>query len=396
MRLLLPRRGRRGSLGGLALAALALAGCGGGQKAKAPEPKPTPSPDPALAIGITDENPAFLAGSEQPEFDRWAKALGRMQPTWFRWVVDWADHVQPDGTLRVDAPQGGCQREIPPCAGYAGIRGQVEGIAAAQRKYPGRFRVVATVTNTPAMYAAGPSGCERSDVEPRSRAPKDLEVYRELLRAVEAEADRVGVKIEYWLPWNEPNHQYFLSPQRRRCDPDAPSVAVKRYVELARAAQDVVGDRVVPAELAGVSEESNFSTGEVEFIRGLPRDLVCGAPVFTQHDYAGGPDPLVVLKRELDRLDCERPPKIWITETGGRRDRYSDQQVCRMDDANLRRWYRDPRVSAVFHYPLRDSEVFPTGLVSTDLTKARPALKVWEAWGARQGTAPPPQPVCVA
>lgn len=389
MRLLLPRRGRRGSLGGLALLA-ALAGCGGGQQTKTPEPTATPAP--GLSIGITEPNPAFLTGSQDPAFARWHQALMAMRPTYFRWVVDWGAMTDADGTLQLDKPQGGCLRDKPPCAGYAGIRAQLAGIAAAQKAAPGRFRVVATVFNTPPALARGPSGCETKDVEPRSRVPKDLDDYRALLRDVEAEARRQGVRIEYWLPWNEPNHAYFISPQRSRCDPRAPSVSVRRYVELARAAQEVVGrDRVLPAEMAGVSRVTNFSTGEPEFIRGLPRDLVCGAPAFTQHDYDGGTDPLPTLKAELNRFHCPTPPKIWITEAGGRHDRYTPAQVCRMDARNLRRWDRDPRVGAAFHYTLREDDLYPTGLVSTDLEHAFPALEVWTAWGSGVGLREQPE-----
>ncbi len=388
MRLLVPRRGRRRSLGGLALLA-ALAGCGGGH---APKPAPAPTPDPGLAIGITEENPAFLSGSKDPQFERWHRALAQMRPTYYRFLVDWAKNVDAQGNFDPVHPQGGCLRTVPPCAGWFGIRAQLEAIAAAQKAAPGRFRVLAVVYDTPAVLARPPSGCETGDAEPRSRPPRDLRAYQDLLRHVLAEAKRAGVAIERWAPWNEPNHAYFISPQRSRCSPDAPSVSVTRYVELARAAQQVVGaDKVVPAELAGVSRVTAYSTGEPEFIRALPRDLVCGAPVFTQHDYDGGPDPLPLLKRELDRLHCARPPKIWITETGGRQDRYTPAEVCRMDARNLRRWAGDPRVTAAFHYTLRQDDVYPTGLVTTDLTRAFPSLKLWQAWGSGVGLRQEPQ-----
>lgn len=383
MRVVVPRRGRRRSLRGLgAVLVAALAGCGGSAPKQAVR-TPSPTPAPRFAIGITEENPAFLAGSENPPFERWHRALAQMKPTYYRLLLDWAKNVDEQGRFDPVRPQGGCLRTVPPCAGWFGIRAQLEAIATAQKAAPGRFRVLADVYDTPAVLARPPSGCEKDDAEPRSRPPRDVEDYKSFLRGVLAEARRAGVEIELWAPWNEPNHAYFISPQRSRCDPDARSVSVRRYVELARAAQAVVGaDRVVPAELAGVSRESAFSTGEPEFIRALPRDLVCGAPVFTQHDYDGGPDPLPVLKREIDRLRCPDPPEIWITEAGGRQDRYTPAQVCAMDARNLRRWSRDPRVTAAFHYTLREDDLYPTGLVSTDLTRAFPSLRLWQAWGS--------------
>ena len=44
-----------------------------------------------------------------------------------------------------------------------------------------------------------------------------------------------------------------------------------------------------------------------------------------------------------------------------------------------------------FQYTVREDNLFPTGLVSTDLTTTRPALAEWIAWGGgRVPTAPPP------
>ena len=36
--------------------------------------------------------------------------------------------------------------------------------------------------------------------------------------------------------------------------------------------------------------------------------------------------------------------------------------------AGCARWYRDPRVTAAFQYTFREDDLFPTGLVTTDLT----------------------------
>ena len=43
-------------------------------------------------------------------------------------------------------------------------------------------------------------------------------------------------------------------------------------------------------------------------------------------------------------------------------------------------------------YTLREDDLFPTGLVTTDLGRAYPALAEWTAWGARASAADPPPP----
>ena len=46
-------------------------------------------------------------------------------------------------------------------------------------------------------------------------------------------------------------------------------------------------------------------------------------------------------------------------------------------------------------YTLREDHLFPTGLVTTDLARARAALGEWQAWGAREdATSPPPEVSC--
>ncbi len=307
-----------------------------------------------------------------------------MRPTYYRFMVDWAKNVDAEGKFDPVAPQGGCLRTLPPCAGWFGIRAQLEAIAVAQKAAPGRFRVLADVYDTPAMLARPPSGCETSDAEPRSRPPRDLEDYKAMLRAVHAEAERAGVEIELWAPWNEPNHAYFISPQRSRCDPGAESVSVRRYVELARAAQEVVGaDRVVPAELAGVSRERRSPPASPSSSAPCPRDLVCGAPVFTQHDYDGGPDPLPLLKRELDRLRLREP--AGDLDHGGRRPPGPVHPRAR-----CARW--TPPISAAGTATRASPPPSTTRCARTTCTRrassaptsrgpSRP-LELWQAWGS--------------
>jgi hypothetical protein len=54
-------------------------------------------------------------------------------------------------------------------------------------------------------------------------------------------------------------------------------------------------------------------------------------------------------------------------------------------------------VTAAFQYTLREDDIFPTGLVKTDLSTAYPALAEWTAWGGQsrpEPTAPPPPDGC--
>ena len=38
-------------------------------------------------------------------------------------------------------------------------------------------------------------------------------------------------------------------------------------------------------------------------------------------------------------------------------------------------------MTAAFQYTFREDDLFPTGLVTTDLAGRRPALREWKAWG---------------
>ena len=45
-------------------------------------------------------------------------------------------------------------------------------------------------------------------------------------------------------------------------------------------------------------------------------------------------------------------------------------------------------------YTLREDDTFPTGLVTTKLDRAYPALALWQAWGAREPGDPPSPSAC--
>ena len=70
-------------------------------------------------------------------------------------------------------------------------------------------------------------------------------------------------------------------------------------------------------------------------------------------------------------------------------------RACGRLHRRLRNWYRDPRVSVAFQYTFREDDLFPTGLVKTDLSGDFPALGEWIAWaGGRRPADPPPRNAC--
>ena len=51
-------------------------------------------------------------------------------------------------------------------------------------------------------------------------------------------------------------------------------------------------------------------------------------------------------------------------------------------------------ITAAVQYTMREDDVFPTGLVTTDLSRAYPALHEWQQWGMRERASaadPPPK-----
>jgi hypothetical protein len=373
-----------------------------GEPTAAPSATPTPVPSPAggadaLALGITEPNPAFLVAGGPPAFAAWRDDLAAIRPSLYRLVVDWPAIAAPDGTgIDLARPHHGCMRDRRPCAPFAGVRAQLEALAAVQRAQPGRWIGMAVFTGTPDGLARPARGCERDDVQARSRPPREdaLGAYRQAVRAVAGEAARAGASVPYWSAWNEPNHPYFLSPQRARCSPRAPSLAAAPYVGLARALLAELDaapgeQRLVLGETAGLFARRATTTPVPAFVRALPRDLVCRAAVYGQHGYVDGEDPVPRLSRALAAFRCPEAPRIWITETG---IKAASRAGCRAVHARLVRWWRDPRVDAAFQYTLREDDRFPTGLVSTDLRRAHPVLGAWRAWGARPDdrAAPPP------
>jgi hypothetical protein len=384
----------------------------------APSPTPTPTPTPvaldapaggpSLAVGITEPNPVLFAPNDMlavpPPWARWRDQLLRIRPTVYRLVIEW-NKVQPQAGTPADlnAFNPGCLRDKPPCAPYNGVRDQLRVLAERQRE--GGWQALVVFTGTPAWAAAAPGACG-DEVETGAPRRAALPAYRALVRGVFELADEVGAELRYASPWNEPNHPYFLSPQRKACDALAPSRAVAPYAALARALRAELGDdrQLVLGETAGLLEPTSRATSVPELIRGLPRRLVCGARVWSQHAYIGGTDPVAAVEQALDARGCPREHAIWITETGVgpapggfslARGITSERQGCRLLHRRLRAWHENPRVTVATQYTMREDDLFPTGLVTTDLSRARPALRAWQAWGGRDDPgAPPPRSPC--
>jgi hypothetical protein len=435
LRRLVPRGGRGRSLGGLAAAvaavALVLVVLTGDDERPPPRPvptstpitTPTPTPErarldapargPSLAVGITEPNPNLFAPDEvlaMPEpWRTWRDELVRIEPELYRLIIDWNKHQpSPDAPPDLGAPNGGCMRDKPPCAPYAGVRDQLRALAARQRE--GGWQALVVFTGTPEWAAVAPHGC-RSTEEGGARAPRDMKAYRELVSGVLDLADAEGAELRYLTPWNEANHPYFISPQRQACDAAAPSRAIAPYARLTRALRAELAEHggdhtLVLGELAGLLEPNSRATSVPEMIRGLPRELVCAAPVWSQHAYIGGTDPVSTMTSALASRRCPRRHAIWITETGVgpapggfslARGITGEPQGCRLLHRRLRDWHANPRVTLAVQYTMREDDLFPTGLITTDLARARPALKEWQAWGGREDPgARPPRSTCPA
>jgi hypothetical protein len=412
--------------------ALAISGCGGSD---APKQQPastppaatntpeTPAAKPAepslsdqlenrgrhLAVGISEQNPNFFSASPQiPQpFARWRDQLAKMQPALYRLVVYWPS-LQPnaDAPPDLEGINGGCLRDKPPCAPYAGVRDQLRALATRQKEGGGEGYVM--ITGTPEWAARPASGCERRRIGPTNRMPRPdaLAAYRKLVDDILALAHKEGATLRYWAPWNEPNHPFSSSPQRAFCSGDAPVVSVKPYVQVANALREALDkapgeQRYVVGEVAVMTRHLPITSSVHEFLQALPPKLVCGAAAWTQHSYLGGLDVLDDVDRLLKAKGCDRPLPIWMTETGAGAPRTSSARTggrpaelrgCRAVHKILGRWYRDPRITAAVQYTLREDDVFPTGLVTTDLSRAYPVFKEWQQWGlkARPDASDPP------
>jgi hypothetical protein len=224
-----------------------------------------------------------------------------------------------------------------------------------------------------------------------------------MIRSLARLARQEGVELRYWSAWNEPNFRGFASPQRDSCAPGSPSVAPAYYAELVRqlraALAGVPGRHdVLLGEVSDAAATGPKTTSTVDFVRGLPRDVVCSSDLWAQHVYVGDPDTVPAVEAALDAHGCGTRHRVWITETGvggprpgGLRptDPPSLRAQCRAMDGMLRRWHGDARVEAAFQYSYREDDLFPVGLVDPPLTRIYEPYDAWAAWARRRPSDPP-------
>ena len=292
------------------------------------------------------------------------------------------------------------------------MRDQLRALAARQKE--GGWEGFVVITGTPEWAARPASGCERRRIGPTNRMPRTdaLPAYEKLVGDIVKLARQEGATLRYWAPWNEPNHPYSSSPQRAApCGAAQPSVSAGPYVEVAnalrRALHKAPGDqRYVIGEVAVMVRRLSITTTVNEFLDALPAKLLCGARAWTQHTYIGGEDVLDDVDARLKAKGCGDMP-IWMTETGAgaprtasAADRRPRRRAARLPQrrSHLEDLVPRPRITAAIQYTLREDDVFPTGLVTTDLTRAYPALKEWQQWGLeareRPEDPPPSAPRC--
>jgi hypothetical protein len=387
------------------LAALALALGWSAAAAAAPTPfDPTVAGRPGLVVGITEPNPAFVWPAEMkplPEpFARWRAEFAGLHPALYRLVLDWP-RLQPDANRppNVDLAADGCSRGVPPCHAWKGVREQIAALAARRRRTS--MQVLVTVTGTPDWAVSPPSGgCVRPTDPPRSRAPRDdaLPAYERLVETVLRVAKQQNTPLRFWTAWNEPNHPYFLTPQRAACDKASPTLAVATYLKLVRALDAALTrapgeQQQLLGELAGSVNGSVNSTGATEFIGALPTDVLCKSPVWLEHVYNAGASVIDAVVAALDAHHCARPAAIWLTEAGigeskaGPSDGTPPPQdrpdACQRLHAWLTHLHATARVTAAFQYTFREDPIFRTGLVPAGLDHAYRTLRPWQVWGAR-------------
>ena len=433
----------------IAAAVLPTSGCGSSRPPRA-RARPAPPPvatQPAtftlpplssphrLAVGLTEANAnlLFTSGSHPAPagFGAARAALGALAPTYLRIVVDWSTlQPAPSAPAHLDGPRDGCDRGRPPCRAFSGLRDELAAVASQQRA-GAHLTPVVVFYGVPAWAARSPSGCERPGTAPRSRAlrPEALDAYSRLVGSVLTLAASQGVALPYLSPWNEPNHPFFISPQRASCRAGSPSLSPSIYSELVRAMARELrltgGDHhLVLGELAGYDQPRTHSSSVEELVAALPDDVVCSATVWAIHDYVRRSavtraDPVAVLERALARRRPCLPGSaaleggggsaapLWVTETGAGAPHAGDRRShsradaragCRAQAAELDALAGDPRVGAVFQYTFREDPAFPVGLIDAGLTHLYPAYSLWRAWSVATAnrSSPPPLPAVCA
>jgi hypothetical protein len=403
----------------VALSLLALlAGCG----EQAPDHS-TPPPDrgappelmpSGLAVGLNEANARLLAppppgAPQQPAFTAWRERVAALAPAYVRLTVVW-DQVQPSELAPPDfaTPDSGCLRDVRPCSPYGGLRDRLAAVRALGAE------PVITIYSTPQWAAVDPNGCEPPDTGPVARMPEP-QAYRALVRALVDFTRAEGAPIAAWGPWNEPNHPAFLNPQRAQCEDASPPLSPDRYAQLVRIFREEAGRdaRLLLGEVAGYDAARETAAGAAEFAAALPRETACASDLFALHSYVGSPRdreggaPLVgdpARAGDLDIVDdvaaaldahrCERPHRLWITETGVTGEERRKVQGCREMHTALGAWDIHPRVDVAFQYTVREDPLFRSGLAPARLGEPYPVYTAWAAWGGREEGDPAPSDPC--
>ena len=324
-------------------------------------------------------------------------------------MVVW-HQVQPTRSVPPDfsMADSGCLRDVQPCSPYAGLRDRLAAVRALGAQ------PVITIYSTPEWAASEPDGCEPDASGTVERMPEPG-AYRALVRALLDFTRAEGVPIAAWGPWNEPNHPAFLNPQRAECEPASPPLSPGRYAHLVDIFRQEAGPdaRLLLGEVAGYEAPRETATGAAEFAAALPRKTACAAEVFALHSYVGSPrdreggaplagepaqagdlDIVDDVVAALDAHRCERPHRLWITETGVIGEERRAVQGCRGMHAALGAWDAHPRVGAAFQYTVREDPFFRSGLAPARLGEPYPVFAAWAAWGGRGSQGPQPSDPC--
>ncbi len=242
------------------------------------------------------------------------------------------------------------------------------------------------------------------------RAPTQLAAYERFIGEVLKLADDVGADLRYWSPWNEPNHPYSLSPQRRAVQRrlpgrgaralrgaggrDAPGARARR-----RATRRWCSASSPACPRAGRSRAASASSS------GRCRRTSCAAAtVWTQHGYIGGVNPVDDVEKALATFSCPQKHAIWMTETGRRRGRARPQALGVGAQAARHLRGAAPPARPLVRGRARDGGVpvhasarttcSPSASSRPTSKDAYPSLDEWKAWGQAKRPRPddPPPP----
>ena len=367
------------------------------------QPATVPRPvAPPLAIGLTEGDPRLLVPAGIMR--RVARRAVSLKPNYIRVIVPW-ERLQPYVARKPnwDAPPGGCPPINPGCRSPDGLRSLLRAIKHRQDNSDGGWKILAVPYFTPPWAASQFKGCQRKRSRySRAQLPR-IAPYRRFLRALNALADKVGVKLDYITPWNEPNHPGFLQPQRATCNRRSKALSPAAYATLVRAAKKELRyeQTLVLGSLAGLQQPRVYGAGAAEFIKGLPNDVACTAGPFAQHAYVGRPgrggraprraNPASAARSgllddvlaALDAKGCAQAKQLWIAETG------TFDHRCEAMAAALRSWARNDRIDAAFQYTFREARAFPVGLVSPSMLTTYGSYRAWLAFAGGPPKVPP-------